>query len=410
MDKWLETPWFIRIISLLLAVALYFSVSLDSNGEGQDERTFFSSLGNEVVTIHDVPLQVRLDEEKFVVLGAPQTVDVTIEGSKSHVTTEEKTRSFDVFIDLTGLEAGTHEVTVQHEGFYNSLKVTIDPAVVQLTLEERGTAELPVEIEYINRDTLNDEFQLGEPKISPSTVSVTGSQTEIDKIAIVKAIVDLAGVKDEIDVKAPVKVYDEQGNELNVFVSPSSVNVEIPLIVGKKELPISFETKGSLPEGLSLQGITLESETVSVYGQASILEAIEALDNLIIDLSKITEDQEIEVPVKVPAGATKVEPSAIKVSIDVEDTVEKVFENIPITVQNLPSNKEITFINPEEPEITVTIYGTSKQLESITEDDISASIDVKGFIEGEFETVITITGPENFIIKSNMETVRVRIE
>ncbi|WP_102029508.1 CdaR family protein [Salirhabdus sp. Marseille-P4669] len=411
MDKWLKTPWFIRVISLLLAIALYLSVSISQDGEDRPELDFFSNFSDEAATIEDVPLQVKVDEEKYVVLGVPQTVNVLIEGSKSLVATTETTRNFDLFIDLTELEAGTHEVNVQYQGLSNQLKVQIDPATIAVTIEERGTAEYSVEIEMLNQDSLNEEFRLGTPVIAPEKVQVTGSTSEVEKIAIVKAIVDLAGVTDKIEIKnAPVKVYDQQGNELNVFVNPSTVNVEIPIEVGMKEVPISYTTTGELPEGMSLQSISLEAEKVAVYGQASVLNAIEKIEDLEINLSQITEDQTIEVNIPLPQGATKVEPSTLEVKIDVEETQEKVFEDVPIEVLNLASNKEITFVDPEEGVVNVSIFGTAKQLESFTADDISASIDVNGFIEGEFQTAINIKGPENYIITSNKENARVRIE
>lgn len=411
MDNWFKSPWFIRVISLLLAIAMYVSVSIDKEGENQPLDTIFSSLSDESVLIRDVPLQVKIDEEKFVVLGVPPTVNVAIEGSKSQVTTAERTRNFDVFIDLTDLDVGTHEVDVQYSGFNNQLKVATDPETIAVTIEERGTSELEVELELLNQDTLDEELQLGTPVITPSTVEVTGSVTEVNKIAMVKAIVDLSGITDDVNIKnAPVKVYDQQGNELNVFVNPSSVSVEIPLQVGKKELPISYTTTGELPDGISLQSISLNVSEVSVYGQASVLAALETLDDLTINLSDITEDTTLELEVPTPPGATRVDPIVVEVTIDVEETSEKVLADIPIEVLNLSGNRELTFIDPEEGTVTITIFGTSKQLEDITVDDFSVSIDVTGFISGEFETPIQIEGPETLEFTSNVTNAHVSID
>jgi YbbR domain-containing protein len=410
MDKWLKTPWFIRVVSLLLAVGLYVSVSVDKESEARSDDTFFGS-SDDVVTINSVPLEVEIDQEKYVVQNVPPYVDVTIEGSKSLVTSTSRQRSFDVFIDLTDLEAGTHDVQIQHQGISNQLNVTIQPETISVTIEERGTEEFDVEVELLNKTVLNEGLLLGDATISPSTVSVTGSKSEVAKVAMVKAIVDLEGVTNKIDMKnAPVKVYDQEGNELNVYVSPTNVHVKIPLIVGQKDVPISYTTIGELPEGISLQSITLETGAVSVFGQEAVLNALTTIDGLVVDLSTINEDKTIELNVPVPPGATKVDPSTVNVVIDVEETSQKTFEEIPIEVIGLEEDREITFIDPEEQMITIIVFGTEQQLEEITAEDFKASIDVSGFFEGEFEREIIIEGPEELQMTLNYNNARVRIE
>ncbi|MRG88355.1 CdaR family protein [Salinibacillus xinjiangensis] len=411
MDNWLRSPWVIRGISLLLAVALYISVSLSEDNANGLEDTLFPSGSSETVTMNSIPLQVRINEEKYVVKGVPQYVNVSIEGSKSAITSTERVRSFDVFIDLEGLEPGTHEVNVQHAGFSNNLSVFIEPETVEVEIEERLTKEYKVDTELMNRDQINEGYILGEPTVKPATVKVTGGKSEVDKTAMVKAIVDLTGVEDEIDIdNAPVKVYDQQGNELNVYVDPSTVGVEIPVEVGRKEVPLQVSTEGELPEGLSLQSITANPEVVAVFGQESVLNSIENISNLSVNLAAISEDKTVELEVPIPPGATKVEPSTVEVEVNVEETQEKIIDEIPIQVENLEDGRDVTFISPENGTINLKVSGTAEQLEEITAENFVATIDVEGFYEGEFETEIKISNPEEYVITSNYNNARVRIE
>ncbi|MBB6454006.1 YbbR domain-containing protein [Salirhabdus euzebyi] len=411
MDKWLKTPWFIRVISLLLAIGLYVTVSLNEQNATRPDGTIFPKTSNEVATINNVPLQVHLDEEKYVVQGVPQYVSVSIQGSTSVVEATARQRNFDIFVDLEGLEEGTHEVKVQHQGISNQLSVQMEPETLEVTIEERATSEFKAEVEMLNYEDMDDGFILGEPIISPETVSVTGSKSEVDKVAMVKAIVDLTGVTDEIDIRnAPVKVYDQQGNELNVYVNPSTVHVQIPLEVGRKEVPLTYTTTGELGEGISLESISLEQDTVMVFGQAEVLNGIESIDNLIIDLTNITEDKTIELVVPIPPGVTRVEPITVNATINVEPTETVTIENIPIQVTNLEDGKTVSFIEPEEETVAITVFGTAQQLKDISEEQFSASINVEGFFNGEFETVIDLKGPDGIMMKPNYNNARVRIE
>ncbi|GAA0500539.1 CdaA regulatory protein CdaR [Salinibacillus aidingensis] len=408
MDKWLKSPWFIRIISLLLAIGLYVSVSLSDN----EASALLPKSSSETATMSNIPLQVRMDEEKYVVRGVPQTVNVSIEGSGGIVTTTERVRAFNVFVDLEKLEPGKHDVRVQHQGFSNNLSVNIEPQTIEVVIEERATKEFNAEVDILNQDQLNEGMILGDPSVDPETVEVTGGKSEVDKIAMVKAIVDLNkidGEKISVD-NAPVKVYDEQGNELNVFVDPSTVQVDIPVEGGQKEVPLSVQTKGELPNGLSLQSISTKPETVTVFGQESLLKDVKEISNLTVDLSSFEKDGSVEIDVPLPSGLTRVEPSTVQAQIDVEETVEKILEDIPVQVNGLEEGRDITFIEPENQAITVTVMGTEKQLQEITAEDFTATIDVQGYYEGEFDAEIQINGPEGFDYTANFNYARVRIE
>lgn len=411
MDRWLKSPWFIRGLSLLLAVLLYTSVSLDEQNTSRSDATFFPSGSNDVGTVNNVPLQVMMDQEKYVVQGIPQSVNVTVEGPKSVVTPTVRQRNFDIFVDLTELQPGEHTVPIQHRGISNQLSVNIEPEEVHVQIEERLREEFPVDVELLNKDELDDGVVLGDAVINPETVEVTGSLTEVSKVAMVKAIVDVKDMDDQIRAEnAPVKVYDEQGNELNVFVYPSSVQVVIPVDGGTKKVPVTFDTIHELPDGLSLESITLQPKEVTLYGTEQVLQDIENVGNLEVDLSQITKDETIEYTVPLPSGVIKADPATVQITVDVEDTQQRTFENMDIQIVNIPEGKEVTFIEPENGTFELTVYGTESQIENIDPDDFEAKIDLENYFEGEFSVPIIIDGPEDLDYTLNIEKARIRLE
>ncbi|MGP4074030.1 CdaR family protein [Piscibacillus sp. B03] len=412
MEKWIKSPWFTRIVSLFLALFLFLTVNLDENTSRSDDPFLFPQGTTEMETMENVPLQVDLEEERYVVRGVPDTVEVSIEGPVSVVTQAVRQRNFDIFINLNGLEPGTHEVDVQHQGMSSQLNVFIQPQTIEVTIEERSSVTRPVELEFVGRNgTELSEVFASSPTISPEEVEITGPKSEIDKIGIVKAIVDFNDLTEDGNARnIPVKVYDPQGNELNVFINPSTVNIEADVSISDKRLPLETETTGELSDELVLEGINVTPVTATMYGPAETLSDIDRIEPIMIDLTEISESMTYEHELDTPPGVRKVEPEAVSVEVVVEEAQEREITDLDIEVENLTEGRDITFIDPEEPVIDVTFIGKESDLEELQEEDIRIWIDVSETIEGEVYKNIEIDTPDGIRYRTDIERVRVRIE
>lgn len=81
MDKLFQSKWAIRVISLVLALTLYFFVNIEANTEQNDSR-LDQGTTTETQILDEVPVDIKIDAENYVVSGVPETVSVTLEGKK----------------------------------------------------------------------------------------------------------------------------------------------------------------------------------------------------------------------------------------------------------------------------------------------------------------------------------------
>ncbi|GAA0463621.1 CdaR family protein [Alkalibacillus silvisoli] len=413
MDNWIKSPWFTRIVSLFLAILLYTTVAIDEANTSRSNDIFLPTGSSDVETMENVPLHVDLEEEDYVVRGVPDTVNVTVEGPRSVITQTVRQRNFDVFVDLNELGTGQHEVEVTHSGISSQLSVYIEPRTVEVTIEERSTVSFPVEVDFYGRDEDEGEFDefTGEPEVAPEEVEVTGSNAEVDRIAMVKAFVSFSELAQEGEVSdAPIRVYDAEGNELNVYVDPSTVNVEADVSVNEKRYPLTFETVGELDDDLVLQGIDLNPVSATLFGSIERLGEINILDPIEIDLSEIEESTVLEFDLPVPPDISRVDPEIVEVEVVVEEAVEETWEDVEVEVENLNDDQELTFIEPEDPLVDVQLIGTQSDLDDLAQEDIRVWIDVDGQVEGEFYANVQLDGPEDVRLSSEQERIRVRIE
>ncbi|WP_407271800.1 YbbR-like domain-containing protein [Radiobacillus sp. PE A8.2] len=412
MDNWLKRTWVIRIVSLVMAILLYTAVTLSENQYQSEARVDENDLGtsDEAQVVEDVLVNIKIDDDKSV-SGVPDTVTVTLEGPNSIATPVARQRNFDVFVDLQGLEPGTHMVDILHSGISESLTAYIEPGQVEVTIEERASESFDVTLEYLNQNELPAGFELGDATISPAQVVITSSKSIVDKISIVKAFVDLRDADETIRLnEVPIKVYDNQGNELNVRVEPSTVEITVDINSPNSLVPVEATTTGEIPEGYYILATSTRPGEVRVYASEEDLNNLDKLKTEPIDLSQITETTTIEVPLTVPGNVRKVDQEQVSVTIEIAQMVERTIENVPITVENLDENAALSFVSPNEGVMNITVVGAEEIVNNLELDDIQLSINAAELQSGEHTIPIKMNAPDNVTIQLPLEDADVLIE
>src|SRR5699024_1207116 len=151
MDNLFENKWFVRIISLIFAITLYLFVTVDTDTAENDSRIIPGS-ADEVHILDDVPLDIKINADEYVVSGVPEFVSVSLEGKTSVLAPTVRQRNFNVFVDLRDLEEGEHIVDVEYENISNELTVYIEPKTITVNIEKRATQEFAVDVDLINLD------------------------------------------------------------------------------------------------------------------------------------------------------------------------------------------------------------------------------------------------------------------
>lgn len=407
MDKLYNNPWFVKAIAFFIAVMLFAIVNFDNAG---NQPGALPTITNGSYTLEEVPLNVYYNEEEYAITEMVEHVQVNLRGPQNVLTLLQIARpSYDVFIDLRNLETGTHNVNVQHRNFPNELTVNISPQTVEVTIEEKRTISIPVDIELLNKRAIKDGYTLGTPIVNPINVEITAAESIIQQVGFAKGFVDVEGFDDSIEKSVPVKVYDQQGNELHIDVNPTVVDVKIPISSPNKDVPLKINRIGELPEGLSIKTIYADPKEVTIFGPRNVINGIEFIEGIEVDLSTITENTILEYEVPIPPGVEKVIPDIVRVVIEVETEQAIEIDNIPLEVIGLAEQKEVAFALPEQEIITLTVKGTTATIQRLRQEDLKVYIDVSQLPVGEHVVTLQITGPQNVRYKKPFDDVRVII-
>ncbi|AIZ58944.1 YbbR-like domain-containing protein YbbR [Bacillus sp. WP8] len=410
MDKILNNRWAVKLLALVFALLLYGAVnSAQAPTPKKIGESFFPTSTTDEATLTDIPVKAYYDDEKYVVTGVPQTVNVTIKGSTSAVKTARQTKNFEIYADMQNLSTGTHKVELKARDVSKGLTLSINPSVTTVTIQEKTTAEFPVETEFYNQNKIKDGYSPEQPIVNPKKVTVTGSKDVIDKISVIKAFVNLEDVDQQIEKEAKLTVYDSSGNELPVEVSPSVVDITVPISSPSKKVPFKLERTGSLPEGISISSIETSPSEVTVYGSQKALDALDFIDGVKLDLSKIKDDTEIDADIPLPDGVKKVSPETVKIKVKVATAEEKKIDNVPISVVGLSKDLTSDFVSPSSGRITLTAKGSKSAIDKLKASDVEAYINAGDLNEGTHEVKVQVNGPQNVTWTLSRSKVKVKL-
>ncbi len=243
--------WFLRIISLILALFLFMYVNGSKSGflrqNTRNNNQSRALMSNKSVTLR-MPLDVTIDNNKYIVSGYPQYVKVKVTGPSALVTTTSNTQNFKVYADLSDLTPGKHRVKLKTSGLNSELTSKIEPQYINVNIQQRKTITMKVTVRLSNKD-LDNGYKLGRPHSDIQTVQVTGSRDEVNKVNRIVAFVAIPhDAKDNIARQVTLQAIDRNGQTLNVVISPTTTNVSIPVSAGSQSSSSSDSSSSSSEE------------------------------------------------------------------------------------------------------------------------------------------------------------------
>lgn len=317
MKKIWNKSWFIRIVSLLLAILIVVYIDSTQSGfftQGQNSRT--QETASEKRTIK-MPLQVSVNTDKYYVTGYPEKIKITLEGPNALVTSAINTQNFRVYLDLTEKNVGVHTVKVQVSGLSKQISYTVAPKNIKVNIQQRKSRLMPVQIEY-NKNVVANGYTLGKASVDPSQVEVTGALGEVNQIDQIVAKLALPNhINHNYERQVILVAEDKKGRQLNVVIQPATARVSIPVSISKKKVKLNLKSRNEASN--KVYSVTAKEHEVTIYGKKDKLDEIKQAD-LDINLTGIDHSESKLCPVKLPTGAVRVNPQMVQVQIKVKNT------------------------------------------------------------------------------------------
>lgn len=348
------------------------------------------NVSNPIVTRNiSVPLNVVnaniiTDAGKTYSLMGANSVTVSYEvrsRDQSRISASDFNASIDLgdMYDITGAVPIAVEVVNNKDLIIGA--VASKPSIVRVSIEDLQRKEFTLTTKITG--TPSDGFSVGEVKLDKTNVVVTGPVSVIGQISQIGVEIDVSGLDSDESGRAELKYFDANGNAFVISdsrVSKSFDNVGYSLVMlNGRTLVLNFDVGGSAAQGYKFTGAESTTKSIQVRGQPEVLEG---LDSITVPASALsvegaTGDVNLTVDIKnfLPANVTAVGDTKVNVTLKVE-ALDKKSLTLTVNDLNIVGAKPgvATSIVPEK--ITVVVSGLSANLESVTNADLKATLDV----------------------------------
>lgn len=371
---------FVLVFSIVISTILWVVVSFSSNGSQW------------TITIGNIPINIQLSENaknsafKVFMLDGKNSASVSVTGSSlilSRLSEEniQVTSPQATSIDSTG----TYELTLtaKRQGIINDFEIqeeTLSPTKVTVFVDRYKEIDFPI-TNNIKYKTNANNFA-SSTKLTPDYIRISGPESIVSKISKVKAEYNISEILETSQTLiAPVVLYDSDDNiivdsDINMLtLSNKNIQAEIP-VLQKQTLPLNPRFTGAPKDFDFTNKLSVSPGSIDVAIPLESADTLDKLDLLEIDFSSVNPINNcFEVPVELPTGYKNLSnTSTAFINLQMDDITSKMIEVKSFSFTNLDPNKKAKTLTQS---IQIEIDGPKEQIESLTDQNISAIIDLE---------------------------------
>lgn len=280
-----------KIVALIAACLLWLFVMNDQNPATE------SSFAVPVDALNP-PSEARVGQ-------STERVRIKLRAPRS-VLAEMRTEEIKAFVDLAGLEPGTHPLHVHTVVPQGMEIVSITPETVTFTIDPIIQKRMQLRLVRVGAPPSG----LTVASIEPDTriVTIVGPQSMIKTVSEVVGTVAIPSTANgDLDIDVSLLPVDEDGEHVeDVRVVPKliSAHVSFARSLSRKVVDVKPAVEGSVASGYTLTDIRVEPSRVELAGTSSVLDAVTTLSTEPIPVVGLTESADRTVALALPEGVT----------------------------------------------------------------------------------------------------------
>lgn len=390
IDRMLNKPNVLLYISLILSFTMFMMV----------QKNFINFSDTKAITMSNLPVEVEYNDEAYVIEGLPTKADLVLLGKKSELYLAEQYGDHKITLDLTGLDVGTHKVTLDYNNPIRKLNYILDPGTVTIVIYPKVSEVRTLSIDVINTDKLDETLVVSNVLLDRNDVIIKSYKEKLNTVANVKAIVDVnslnateSGTYTIDNVK--LVAYDDKGKEISgIEVVPGQVTATVTITSPSKTVPLKIVPVGEVRSGSAISSITSSVTNVIVYADESVLKDINYIE-VEIDVNGISSNKTYQKVINKPQGARSISDTSVTINVTMEEETSKDFMNISVETEGLNEKFKASGATENDARVTVSVRGVGSLLEQLLDTDIKAYVDLSGITEsGTYNVPVYVTGSD----------------
>lgn len=397
-DEILTSPWSLWAISLTAALLMWFYV-MESDSGGYVTRRL------------SCPIEYRSLDSQATLRNKVSEVDIEIRGLEE-VMARLDYDALSCFVDLKNLSPGrkyTQEVKVNLPPNVSLVSSTPSQVVVDLL---RQVVRL-VSVEVLLPSDIPDGQYLEGVEVVPREIAIRGGEKDLSKIGAIRVQPTVVELQSGKELLLPVKLSQSEPFEDEVSLEPSQVRLRASLVRGlpKKKVPVNVRLSGKPASDFEVKSVVTDPSEVQIEGASSRLAQISSVETETVDISGISADQLLVVPLKAPEGkgVSIVSLKSVHLSVHLEPVrATTQFANFPV----VPKGGDDTAVWTIVPStVVITLEGPPSKMGDIRPEavNLQAYVDLSNlFVDSAILPVRGEVAAEDLrVVKIEPSTVRV---
>ena len=338
--------------------------------------------------LRDIPVQIQgeeiLEENGLMVTNLdPDTVSLRLSGKKKTLMKiSRKNVTFTVDVSsVTGAGDWTLTGRIGYPANVNTDSVTVsryDDLKITVTVEPRAVKTIPVRGQFLGTEA--EGYRTGPVTASPETLTITGPEDTLAKIAYALAQVEEDEISATLVEQTPFILMTEDGlpaDVANVTTDFSAVEVTVPVRkVAQVPLVVDLIDGG----GATAKDVTctILPETVTLVAEKENEELPASISLGEIDLSDVFDGASYFIPVVIPEDVeawNAPEYASVRLTMKDLTSIQVPVETSSIVLENLPEGYMAEMVSDY---LYVWVRGPSGALKDLVQQDIFVVADLAG--------------------------------
>ena len=403
----------LKILSAIFAVVLWTVIVnvYDPTTSYTFSNVTVQLINTESLTDKNYSYEIVEGGKISVYVSGPKSIVTNIKASDIVATADlSKISAFADYVDI-------HVSVVKDGQVLNNVEATPKTSAVRLSIENRDTKTVNVVSDITGSAAYNkvalswnraedaDGYAVVKRVLNPTSVKVTGPSSVIDNIDYAGISFDVTGATADVTGTADIHLYDSDNNEINdssVELTQTSVGY-IAQVVRTKTVSIEVKTSGKPADGYRVSGVTLNRDSVVVYGDTNMLNS---LDKIVIPASNINVDGLTENKVYkfgltdyIDKSLTILDNARIEVTVRIESTGNKTItlNTSDIKVSGLETGMSYSF---EDRTFSIDVEGSETAIAALDASAITMTADLSTYTTSGIQSItLSVKLPDGVTLK-----------
>lgn len=282
--------------------------------------------------------------------------------------------------------------------------LNVYPSSVSVKIDRHASEDFPLTAN-LQEIEVQDGYVMDNYYITPETVTITGSDENIEKIDHCEVKVDVAsGLDTTVTTTGDILLYDKEGRELpldNYYLSTYKADITIP-VLKKKTLALKVDFL-NVPTGFDLTKLAYSFSTteIDVAGPKDAIDSKNEIHLGYIDLRTVLPGSTYTFDITLPNGFLNIKNiNTSTCTFDLEG-----YETLNLNVTNIiPINVPANFnVDIQTNVLNVTVIGPAEQLAELTGEDVVAELDFsdRDVTNGQYNIPVRISVPDKDQVWAN---------